>query len=116
MELNKLNLLFNKFKQKYNINSDTDPEILRVSLFAEEIGELADLINLKFSLTKRNKDIPIDLNDKILDELCDILFLVIGTCNLYNYDLEKGLLKLHKKINDRIKNNINPTLHEHKEE
>lgn len=72
--------LMGTIKKKYHsIDSKSSPLFLLSVLF-EEVGELAEVV-------RKNK------LERIEEELCDVLFMVISLANYYDVKIEKKLVE-----------------------
>lgn len=88
-------------------------ELTNLAILMEEVGELSRIFSRKYgeqSFKHSMSDIEID--NKVEEELADILFVVMCIANQTNVDLESALNKsLDKKTNrDRNRHKTNPKL------
>ncbi len=83
---------------------DTGDITLRIDLIAEEFDEVTDaLADLSYTLnlSKRttNEVTPEEVLDNhihVLKELCDLVYVTVGTAVALGYDFDKGFEAVHK--------------------
>ena len=89
---NKANEIIELVDKKLNVNHDADKTVLHL---IEELGEIARQINNK---NIRNKEQD---NDNLSEEIADVLMLTMRLANIYNIDIERGIIEKIEKLKQR---------------
>lgn len=73
-------------------------ELTNLGILTEEVGEMAHWIVRKYGdQTLKSAEKEIDINEAIIDEMTDILWVLICLANQMNINLEDGLLQNIRK-------------------
>ncbi len=70
------------FKEKYYDTDVKSGPLFLLAVLFEEVGELAEAVRK---------------NEGVEEELIDVLFVIISLANLFDIDLEKGLVEKYVK-------------------
>ena len=96
--------LVTEFHSKYDLSVDlTNSEILekgelilRENLIREEYKEVQEAIAaLRNAMYKGEKDSINELHSNVLKELCDLVYVVVGTAVSWDYDFETAFDRVH---------------------
>ena len=88
-------------------------ETTNMILLTEEVGELARIIARKYGEQNFKKPISIDeIDQRLKDEIGDVLFVLICMANQMNIDLEEIMQNnlAKKRIRDKTRHLENPKL------
>jgi len=89
-----------KWKKERGFNV-TNP-VIEMMYLTEEIGELAAAIRRSDKMKKTHYDINKDRDDKVGDEMADILYFLLNIANIYNIDLEDAFMKKAAENETRV--------------
>ena len=74
-------------REIYEVNKVDWTPFMMVTGLSEEVGEVADLILMKEGVKTRKRGTG---DDNLVDELCDVLYMLMMLAENYEVDFEKG--------------------------